>query len=124
MAASILLADTRSSILSALKLLLEQQDGLRVVATATSTDQILACVEKEEPRILLIECDMLQNVPSDWLEMLQDRSPRLAIIVMCNTPIAHCYQHPAGVTDHISKSDPPEFLLATLRKEIERPDLH
>ncbi len=119
MATRILIADTRSSVLSALKLLLDQEDDLLVVDTATSIDQILACIELEEPRILLIDCELLQNEPSDWVEMVHDRSRELAVILMCSTPIAHCCQHLTAVTNRVSKSDPPEVLLETLRKEVE-----
>jgi DNA-binding NarL/FixJ family response regulator len=124
MAASILLADTRNSTLSALQLLLEQEEGLHVIGIATRVEQVFSYLVQASPQILLIESEIFQTLAPDRVEKLLNRSPGFAIIVMGTTPIPrYCEFYSEGV-EYVSKSDPPETLLFTIRKQIERISKH
>lgn len=54
----VLLADDHALVLEGLKALLDTQEGVRVVATATSGEQVLGLVHEHRPDVLVLDLDL------------------------------------------------------------------
>ncbi len=119
----ILLVDDQSKIRSALRLLLEQEEGVTVVGEVAKAEDLPAQVEATHPDVALLDWELpgLQaaDPPTDsaprLLSELRARYPRLRVIALSGRPEARQAALTAGVDAFVSKGDPAESLLQTLR---------
>lgn len=112
----ILIADDQADVRSALGLLLMQQPDLEVVAEATDAVGVLLAAEKQAPTLVLLDWE-LPGVPSDSLvQALHSQWPQLRVIALSSLPEARSAAVNAGVDAFVDKGDPPDALLAALRK--------
>jgi len=119
----ILLVDDQSKIRSALRLLLEQEEGMIVVGEVAKAEDLLAQAEATHPDAALLDWDLpgLQATnPStgsaqSLLFELRARCPQLRIIALSGRPEARQAALAVGVNTFVSKGDPAESLLRTLR---------
>jgi DNA-binding NarL/FixJ family response regulator len=118
----IFIADDQIKVRSALRLLLEQEPGLRVVGEAAETEGLLAQVEAMQPDLILLDWE-LPNLSggdssigsgSHLLAALRARCPLLVVIALSGRLEAPQAAMAAGADAFVSKGDPPERLLATL----------
>lgn len=119
----ILLADDQARVRSALRLLLEQEPGLCVVGEAAETEEILAQIQATRPDLMLLDWELpglalASSIRSgkQLLSVLHGHCPDLRVIALSGQLEARQAALAAGADAFVSKGDPPERLLATLRK--------
>jgi DNA-binding NarL/FixJ family response regulator len=110
----ILVADDQMKVRSALRLLLEQETDLPVVGEAAdATDLLLAVVEKA-PDVVMLDWELPGLPATQLLHLLRHKQPSLKIIAMSGRPEARQAALEAGVVAFVSKSEPPEKMLAVI----------
>ena len=118
----VFLADDQLKVRSALRLLLEHEPGLYVVGEATEAEELLAQIKATRPDLMLLDWELpglsLANsvgLGKQLLSVVHVFYPNLRVIALSGRPEAHQAALAAGVDAFVSKGDPPERLLATLR---------
>jgi DNA-binding NarL/FixJ family response regulator len=111
----ILIADDQPKVRLALRLLLEQEQGLIVVAEADDAEGLLAQAEAICPDLVLLDWSLQAAAAVDLLPALRSLCPNLAVIVLSGQPGIEEYALEAGADGFVSKADPPEQLLTAIR---------
>lgn len=111
----ILLADDQAEVLLALRMLLEQEPGLRVIGEATEADGLLAQTRMTQPDLVMIDWELPNLQESKLVSNLRALCPHLKVIALSGRPEARQEALMTGVDAFISKGDPPEGVLSTLR---------
>jgi DNA-binding NarL/FixJ family response regulator len=111
----IYLADHERDTLSALKLRLEQEEWLEVVGQATDAEHLLADVQSTQPDLLLVDWNLQGRRVSQLLPDLRRLLPTLLICALSVRPEDRSSVMQAGADDFVSKGDPPEVLMTTVR---------
>jgi DNA-binding NarL/FixJ family response regulator len=119
----IFLADDQAKVRSALRLLLDQEPGLQVVGEADEAKGLLAQVKATNPDLILLDWELpdlsLTNSSmgsgSRLLATLRAHCPGLRVIVLSGQLEARQASLAAGADAFVSKGEPPDRLLATLR---------
>lgn len=120
---AIFLADSHAEVRSALRLLLEQEQGVRVVGEAEKADGLLPKLLAESPDLLLLDwelpdcecCCAPRGLGPSLISTLRSFLPSLRILVMSSRPEVRGACVAFGADAFISKGDPPERLLKTVR---------
>jgi two-component system response regulator DesR len=114
----VLLADGKPALRSALRLLLEQEADVNIVAEVADADTLLAAMGEVQPNLILLDWELpgLQGagVASSVFSALNACCPDVRIIVLSGRPEAGRPALAAGANGFVSKADPPERLLAAL----------
>jgi DNA-binding NarL/FixJ family response regulator len=110
----VLLADDQAEVRSALRFLLEQESGMRVVGEAAEAQAVLAQDTAIEPDLVLLDWELPGTQATDLLFALRSRCGRTIVIALSGRPEARREALDAGVDAFVSKGDPPEYLLAIL----------
>ena len=116
----VLLADDQPNVRSALRLLLEQEMGLREVGEASDVSVLLSQVETNCPDLVLLDWELPGSKNIELLPSLRAKCPKLFVIVLSGHPEARQAALSAGADAFIGKGDPPKVLLATLRDCLRR----
>jgi DNA-binding NarL/FixJ family response regulator len=111
----ILLADDQPKVRLGLRLLLEQEQDMMVVGEAADSGSLLAQVEESQPDLILLDWSMGDSAALELLSALRQACAQTAIIVLSAHPGADEAALAAGADAFVSKADPPELLLATMR---------
>jgi DNA-binding NarL/FixJ family response regulator len=118
----IFLADDQAKVRSALRLLLEQEPGLCVVGEVAGAGELLAQIKATRPDLMLLDWELpgltlANSVGSEkcLLLALHAHCPDLRVIALSGQLEARQAALAAGVDAFVSKGDPPERLLTTLR---------
>ncbi len=128
---NILVADDEPKARLGLRLLLERESGLKIVGEAAEAASLLVEMQAGRPDLLLLDWELPGlwqtnpgGVPPDvghrQVQALRDLSPRLKVIALSGRPEARQLALAAGVDGFMSKCDPPERLLITLRELYEQ----
>jgi DNA-binding NarL/FixJ family response regulator len=96
----VLIADDQPSVLSALKLVLEQQ-GIDVAGDVSDSRELL-------------DWELPNHPGKEIIPILRARYPRLAVIALNSRPQTRTEAIAAGADGFVSKGDPPEYLLSLL----------
>lgn len=112
----ILLADDQPKVLSALRLLLEQEVEVQVVGEATDTESLLAQAEATHPDLIILDWGIPGLKTTDLLYALRTRYPHASLVVLSGRPEIRQKALAAGADAFVSKGDSPKQLLTTLRK--------
>ncbi len=114
----VLLADDKPALRSAIRLLLEQEAGVNIVAEVADAHSLLDEATRSYPDLILLDWELpgLQgnNVAQRVLSALHAFHPNLRVIVLSGRPEAGRPALAAGASSFVSKADPPERLLAAL----------
>ena len=110
----VLLADNQTKVCSALRLLLEQEQGLSVVGEATEAEDLLAQVGTECPDLVLLDWELPDQAGGATLAGLQAARPGVVVIALSVRPEARQAALAAGADAFVSKGDPLERLLAAV----------
>jgi DNA-binding NarL/FixJ family response regulator len=110
----VIIADDQPEVRSALKLLLEEKPGVRVVGEASNSPELLRKVGECSPELILLDWELPDNTPADLISILHTRYPGLSIIALSSRPQMRKVALEAGARDFVCKSDPPEHLLTAL----------
>ena len=112
----ILLADDQSRVRFALRVLLERQPGLEVAGEAVDADDLFIQVEATCPDLVLLGWELPGLAATHSLSALHRACPDLRVIALSGRPEARRAALSAGVNAFVSKTDPPERLLAAISK--------
>ena len=114
----VLLADGKPALRSAMRLLLEQEADVNIVAEVADAETLLAAAEQVRPDLVLLDWDLpgLQgsNTAASVFGSLNACCPNVKIVVLSGRPEAGRPALAAGANSFVSKADPPERLLAAL----------
>jgi DNA-binding NarL/FixJ family response regulator len=110
----ILLADDQPKVRQALRLLLEQEAGMTVVAEAAEAESLLAQVEETRPALVLLDWGLQEATGADQFSALRRACPHVAVIVLSAQPGVEEAALAAGADAFVSKADPPELLLEAI----------
>ena len=112
----IVLADDQAKVRSALRLVLEQEPGIEVLGEAVDATGLLDWVRTARPDAILLDWE-LPGLPTDeLLQALGTDGPGVRVIALSGLPEARDAACEAGVHAFVSKGDPPEMLLGTVRR--------
>jgi DNA-binding NarL/FixJ family response regulator len=110
----VLLADDRTQVRSALRVLLEQRLGLDIVGEAAETERMFALVQAATPDLVLLDWELPGLGSNGALSAMRRACPALSIIALSGRPEARRAALDAGVDAFVSKGDPPDRLLAAI----------
>jgi DNA-binding NarL/FixJ family response regulator len=111
----ILLADDQPNVRSALRLLLEQEAGLTVVAEAEDSKELVSHFEVACPELVLLDWELPGGKSAELIPALRAKCPELAIIVLSSRPEAHRAALDAGAESFVSKGSPPQEVITSVK---------
>ncbi len=121
----VLLADDQPEVRSALRLLLEQGDDMHIVGEAGHADDLLAETAAARPDVVLLDWELpglqaANRMPEltpqfGVIAALRAACPQLKVITLSGRPEARQPALDAGADVFVSKGDPPENLLESIR---------
>jgi DNA-binding NarL/FixJ family response regulator len=115
----VLLADDQADLRSALRLLLEQEPGVELIGEVADVDALLSQVMSFHPDLVLLDWDLPELKVADagrrLLATLHVQQPFLQVIVLSGRPESNRSAIAAGADLFVSKTEPPDRLLAALR---------
>jgi DNA-binding NarL/FixJ family response regulator len=118
----VLLADDQDELRSALRLVLQQESDMELVGEVTDVPSLMAEVSALLPDLLLLDWELPEIKPPDsgrkLISALHARHPHLRIIVLSGRPESNRSALASGANLFVSKTEPPERLLAALRTEL------
>lgn len=112
----ILIADSQYRVRHALGVLLAQQPGIRVVGQAANGQELLAQAGLGAADLALVEWELPGLVEAGGLTALRQTCPTLQMIVLSSRPGVRRAALSSGADAFVSKGDPPERLLAVIRR--------
>jgi len=110
----ILLADNRSRVRFALRSLLEEQPGIVIVGEVSDCQELMAQAETDCPDLMLIDWDLPGIEGDDLFPALREICPDLTVITLSSRPDVEGAALAAGAQAFVSKTGPPELLLAAI----------
>ncbi|MGL4650389.1 MAG: response regulator [Caldilineaceae bacterium] len=118
----VLLAVEQDGLRSALHFVLEQESGMQLVGLVADAAALQSACADLLPDVLLVDWDLpgLQREHRDQrgdrtLGRLYAAAPLLQVIVLGGRPEVRAAAMAAGAHRFVSKTDPPEKLIAALR---------
>ncbi len=112
---NILLADDLMRVRFALRVLLEQQPGWKVVGEAANAEEMLDKAKAACPDLVLLDGDLPDLDSAERLRRLRQSCPQVRIVALTEQqPLPN--NHPAASSDAFaSRAYPPERLLGVIR---------
>lgn len=111
----VLIADDRIGIRSALRLLLEQEQGIDVVGEAEDADALTTLVRDVQPDVVLLDWELPSRSMVGLLPAILEKASEVSWVVLSGRVEARVEALAAGADAFVSKGDPPEVLLEVLR---------
>ncbi len=111
----VLLADNRQEVRSALRLRLEEEPDIIIVGEVTKAGEILEQARVTCADVVMIDCELVGPKAKEIVPALHALCPQMLIIALCSRPEMKQAALDAGVDAFISKWDPPESLLTTIK---------
>jgi two-component system invasion response regulator UvrY len=118
----IILADPHPQVRSALRLLLEQANGLRIAGEAGTAEEAITRVRTSCPALIILDWGLPGVSPGNLIGMLRDWCPDLLVIALSSRPESRQPALAAGVDGFVSKGDPPERVLSVVRSVLKGSD--
>jgi DNA-binding NarL/FixJ family response regulator len=115
----ILLADDQITVRSALRLLLEQEPQVEIIGESADATAVLQAIERVRPDMILLDWELPGLSPVQLLRLLRYERPLLRIIALSSRPEARKRALAAHADAFVSKSAPPEELLAAVWTQID-----
>jgi DNA-binding NarL/FixJ family response regulator len=112
----ILVADAQPKVRFALKVLLEHQSELEVVGETGSAMELLDMLDEKAPDVLLVGWELPGLAANGSVTAFQAVRPEIIVVALSAIPEARKCALESGADFFVSKSDPPERLLAALRE--------
>lgn len=112
----VFLIDDQVQVRSALCKLLKHRLNMQVIGEAVDIRNLWMELEAARPDLLLLDWSALGSRPSEMLPAVRARYPHLLVIVMSGQPEVRRAALAAGADAFISKTDPPDQLLAVLKE--------
>jgi DNA-binding NarL/FixJ family response regulator len=111
----VLLADDQSHVRFALRALLERQARIQVVGEAGDWEALLSQSNTTCPDAVLLDWGLPGATELEPLTALRQACPELVVIALSGRSEARRAALATGADAFVSKSDPPEQLLAAIR---------
>ncbi len=112
----ILIADDQDQVRFALRVLLGKQPGLQVVAEARDGPELSAQLWDAAPDLILLDWELPGLAEAGGLPALRQACPGLQVVALSSRAGAPKIALAAGADAFVSKGDPPERLLAVIRR--------
>jgi two-component system response regulator NreC len=116
---TIVLADDHHVVRSGLRLLLEGEDGLEVVAEAADAEAALRGVLGHKPAVLVLDLNMPGATTSlEAIPLVRERSPHTAVVVLTMQEDPSFARHAlrAGATGYVLKDSANTELVEAVRR--------
>jgi DNA-binding NarL/FixJ family response regulator len=117
----VLVADDHRLVLEAVTAALENEDGIEVVATASSGAEALSLIARSGPDVVLLDIAMPQMDGIRCLELIRTRHPRVKVVIVSGLDdprvVRQALLH--GASAFVTKSVDPRDLAAILRQTTE-----
>lgn len=110
----ILVADQRSKIRSALRLLLEQEPNQRVVGEAANLESLMTMVSENHPDLVLLDWELTKRRATEILLVLRKLIPEIKVIALSVNPEVSSLALEAGADAFVCKCDSVDRLLAAV----------
>jgi DNA-binding NarL/FixJ family response regulator len=110
----VLVADDQAKVRSALRLVVDQQQGIVVQGEAVNTTGLLDWVKAAAPDLVLLDWELPGPDRDHLLPRLRETCPETKVIALSGRPEAREAALEAGADAFVSKGDPPETLLAAI----------
>ena len=119
----LLLADDHSLVFEAIRLALQGEDDLEIVACAESGSQVLPLVERTEPDLVVLDLKMPGIDGLTLLQHVRERFPEVRIAILSGMDADETIDVALRIGAHafISKSIHPSELPEALRRAAEEP---
>jgi len=118
--ARILVAESRPDVRSALKLLLEQDAGMVVSSEAKRVRDVIEQVKATCPDVIILDYDLPGLQARELLRDVRSVCPGVWVVAMCARSEVRQTALSAGADAFVSKADPPQSLLRTVRQGVRR----
>nr|MBN1229480.1 response regulator transcription factor [Anaerolineae bacterium] len=112
---TVAIADKDDSVRSALSLAVDQL-GYENGGEARDLSALLALLENRQQDVLLLDWTLCCASGNHCLLQVKKKYPHLFIIITCTRPESRSRVCPDGADAVIYKTDPPEVVLAVLRR--------
>ena len=112
----VLLADDQVAVRSALRLLLEEEPGITVVGETDRVGSLPPILDEICPDVLLLDWELPGMAAKATVAALRRRRPGLLVVALSGRFEARAASLSAGVDAFVSKTEPADILLATLRR--------
>jgi len=112
----ILLSDDQTQVRFALRMLLERQPGVEIVGETVAAGELLDRAKATCPDVVLVSWELPGLGERDSLSALRQGCPDLIVIALSGRPEARRAALEAGADAFVSKTDPPERLLALIEQ--------
>ena len=112
----VLIADNQPSTRSALRLVLELEPECHVIAECDGRRALVDAAREHQPDVVLLNWELSPTRCAWDLDDLRIRSLGMRIIALSVRPEARSEATAAGADAFVHKGDPPEVLLATVRR--------
>lgn len=110
----ILIADTQPKVRFALQVLLQRQPDLEVVGEAMDAESLLEQAEAVCPEVVLLGWELPGMGMDCLVPALREHCPGVLVIALSGRLEAHRAASEIGVDAFVSKSSPPDQLLAAI----------
>ena len=117
----VLLADDNPEVRSALRLLLEQGPQPATVWEVSDMQGLTAHMREDCPMVVLLDWELPGLHKSDISMILRSHCPGMKVIALSSKFEARREALVTGADAFISKAEPPEKILSTLRSFIPHP---
>jgi two-component system response regulator DesR len=112
---NVLIAGCDPKVRSAMRLLLDHEEGICVVGEVTESEKILSMVRDTEPDTIVLGLDTAVNDVADLIASIRSERPGVKVIGLSFKHRARQKALELGVDAFVSKWDPPGELLSILR---------
>lgn len=110
----ILLIEGEDRVRSALRLLLDQEQGFKVVGETGGVNALEALVRVTKPNVVLLSWDWPNGQAIAALRGLKERAAQAKVLVLSSRPDQRQSALEAGADAFVSKAEPPEVLIRAL----------
>ena len=110
----IIIADHHATVLRALKTLLRETPEIEEIGETDNSQSLLTQAENNFPDLILVDMELPGEPIADLITNLHSLKPKPIVVVMSIKPENGRFMLKAGADALVSKSDNPDWLLATL----------
>jgi DNA-binding NarL/FixJ family response regulator len=116
----VILADDQPKVRFALRVLLERMPDILVIGEAADAQELVGQIETGQPDMVILDWQLPDLSEVGFISALRKGRPDLFIIVLSGRPELGQAALEAGADRFVSKIDPPDGLLATVRGRQEQ----
>ncbi|MGD2049956.1 MAG: response regulator transcription factor [Chloroflexota bacterium] len=112
----VILADDQPKVRFALRVLLESKPEIFVISEATDAQELVGQIESGKPDMVILDWQLPGLSDIGFISALRKDQEDLFILVLSGRPELGRAALEAGADNFLSKIDPPDGLLATVRE--------